>query len=110
MNLQQESQNGVVIVTPNGRLDISSAKLVEDSLIGIIERGHVRLVLDLSQLDYISSAGLRTLLVVAKRVEGAKGKIGLAALKPNVREVLEVGGFDRIFAIHADRAAALAAV
>ena len=110
MNLQQESQNGVVIVTPNGRLDISSAKLVEDSLTGIIDRGHTRLVLDLSQLDYISSAGLRTLLVVAKRVEAAKGKIALAALKPNVREVLEVGGFDRIFAIHPDRAAAQAAV
>ena len=85
MNLQQESQNGVIVVTPNGRLDISSAKLVEDSLIGIIERG-------------------------PKRVEGAKGKIALAALRPNVREVLEVGGFDRIFAIHPDRAAALAAV
>ncbi|MCC7272687.1 MAG: STAS domain-containing protein [Alphaproteobacteria bacterium] len=110
MNLQQESQNGVIIVTPAGRLDISSAKLVEDSLIGIIERGNSRLVLDLSQLDYISSAGLRTLLVVAKRVETAKGKIALAGLKPNVREVLEVGGFDRIFAIHADRSAALAAV
>ena len=110
MDLNQETQGDVVIVTPAGRLDVTTAKSVEDSLLGIISGGKTKLVLDFSRLDYLSSAGLRTLLVVGKRAENAMGKLVLCSVKPGVREVLVVGGFDRIFTIHPDRAAAVAAL
>jgi len=110
MELNQETEGGVVVVTPTGRLDVASAKSVEESLLGIINGGKTKLVLDFSRLDYLSSAGLRTLLVVGKRAENALGKVVLCAVKPGVREVLVVGGFDRIFKIHPDRAAAIAAL
>ena len=64
----------------------------------------------MSGLDYISSAGLRVLLVMAKKVQQAKGKVALYGLVPNVREVFAVSGFDTIFSIQPDSAAALAAV
>ncbi|MGE0724646.1 MAG: STAS domain-containing protein [Alphaproteobacteria bacterium] len=110
MDLKQESEGGVVIVTPVGRLDVASAKSVEGSLLEIVNSGKTKVVLDLSELDYLSSAGLRTLLVVGKRAESALGKVVLCSVRPGVREVLAVGGFDRIFAIHPDRAAAVAAL
>lgn len=76
----------------------------------MLSGGTPHLAIDLSQLDYISSAGLRVLLVVAKKVQQAKGKVVLFGLGPNVREVFSISGFDKIFAIRDDAAAALAAV
>lgn len=72
--------------------------------------GTPHLAIDMSKLEYISSAGLRVLLVVAKKVQQAKGKMVLFGLVPNVREVFSVSGFDRIYAIQSDTASALAAV
>src|SRR6266542_2680092 len=68
------------------------------------------LAVDMSGLDYISSAGLRVLLVMAKKVQQAKGKVALFGLVPNVREVFSVSGFDTIFSIQPDSATAVAAV
>jgi anti-anti-sigma factor len=64
----------------------------------------------MSKLEYISSAGLRVLLVVAKKVQQAKGKVVLFGLVPNVREVFSISGFDQIFTIEPDADAAVAAV
>ena len=70
---------------------------------GLIGDGAPRLAVDLSKLEYISSAGLRVLLVVAKKVQQAKGKVVLFGLAPNVREVFSISGFDQIFSIRARR-------
>ena len=67
-------------------------------------------LIDLSGVDYISSAGLRVLLVLAKKVQQQKGKVALGGLVANVREVFAVSGFDSIFAIEPDTDAAIAAV
>ena len=69
-----------------------------------------RVILDLSGLEYISSAGLRVLLIVAKKVQQAQGKVALCGLTPNVREIFAISGFDAIFSIQPDAAAAIAAV
>jgi stage II sporulation protein AA (anti-sigma F factor antagonist) len=61
-------------------------------------------------LSYISSAGLRVLLVVAKKVQQQHGKVALFGLSANVREVFTISGFDTIFSITADSGAALAVV
>ena len=69
-----------------------------------------RLAIDMSDLAYISSAGLRALLVVAKKVQQAKGKLALGGLGANVREVFDATGFNTIFAIEGDLAGAVVAV
>lgn len=109
MEFAEERAGNVVIVRLAGRLDSAAAPAAEASFARLIGDGAARLAVDLSALQYVSSAGLRVLLVVAKKVQQAEGKVVLFALPPNVREVFATTGFDRIFAIAADAAGAVAA-
>src|SRR4249920_1843769 len=110
MKFAQERAGDVVIVRMVGRLDSSTAQPAEDNFARLIGDGSARLAVDLSDLEYISSAGLRVLLVVAKKVQQANGKVVLFGLVPSVREVFSISGFDQIFSIEPDAAAAVAAV
>ncbi len=110
MEFAQEQAGDVVIVTMAGRLDSSSAQPAEERLTHVLSDGARRLAIDMAKLEYISSAGLRVLLLVAKQAQQAKGKVVLFGLLPNVREVFAISGFDRIFSIASDAAAAVAAM
>lgn len=110
MEFAQEQAGEVAIVKLAGRLDSSAAPGAEESFTQVLRGGALHLAIDMSKLEYISSAGLRVLLVVAKKVQLGKGKMVLFALAPNVREVFSVSGFDKIFAIQPDAAAAVASV
>ena len=96
------------IVTIAGRLDGTGAPEVEAHCRALMEGGDVRQLLDLAEVEYISSAGLRSLLVVAKQIKAAGGVLVLCCLTPMVREVMEISGFDKILTLSADRDAALA--
>ena len=109
MEIATRTHNDVTLVTVVGSLDSNSSPKAQQTLDGILSDGARKLVVDLTALDYISSAGLRVLLVVAKRVQQASGKVVLFGLVPNVREIFAVSGFDRIFTVAEDAAAALAA-
>lgn len=109
MEFAQEQAGDVVIVKLSGRLDSGTAQPAEESFARVLGSGTPHLAIDMSKLDYISSAGLRVLLVVAKKVQQAKGKVVLFALVPNVREVFSISGFDKIFSIQTDAEAAVAA-
>lgn len=110
MEFAQEQAGDVLIAKLAGRLDSSSAQSAEESFARLLGSAAPHLAIDLSKLEYISSAGLRILLVVAKKVQQAHGKVVLFGLGPNVREVFTISGFDKIFAIQDDVAAAVAAV
>jgi len=112
MEFAQDRVGEVAIVKLAGRLDSSTAQPAEENLTQMLGSGTPRLAIDMSRLEYISSAGLRVLLVVAKKVQQAQGKMVLFGLVPNVREVFSVSGFDKILATqsHADAGAAVAAV
>ncbi|MCP3967507.1 MAG: STAS domain-containing protein [Lentisphaerae bacterium] len=99
MDITQQEQNGVVEMAMAGRLDAVSAVEADKEFGKVLDAGHDRLLIELSQLDYISSAGLRVLLVVAKRIQQNGGKVVLCALTPNVKEVFEISGFSSIFKI-----------
>lgn len=109
MEFAHEQSGDVVIVKLAGRLDSVAAQPAEESFAQVLANGAPRLAIDMSKLEYISSAGLRVLLVMAKKVQQAKGKVVLFGLAANVREVFSISGFDRIFAIQSDAASALAA-
>ena len=110
MEIAQEQDGDVVIVRLSGRLDSSAAPAAEERLSAALAGAPPRLAVDMSGLDYISSAGLRVLLVVAKKVQQQKGKLALGGLVANVREVFAVSALDTIFTIEADPASAVAAV
>lgn len=110
MEIAETKHNDVVILGVTGRLDASSAGALERKMLGLIDAGTRRLVVDARDLDYISSAGLRVLLVAAKRLKAVNGTVALAALKGHIKEVFDIAGFSSVFPIHPDREAALAAL
>jgi len=110
MQTVESKNDGVVTLALTGRLDASNASALEERVLALINSGERRIVFDLAQLDYISSAGLRVLLVAAKRLGAADGQLALAGLRDSVREVFEIAGFSSIFQILPDAQAANAAL
>jgi stage II sporulation protein AA (anti-sigma F factor antagonist) len=109
MDIVRDKDGDVAIFRLSGRLDSNAAASAEADL-GAAVTGTPRLAIDLSGLDYISSAGLRVILVLARKVQQAAGKMALYGLQPSVRQVFTVSGFDTIISIQPDAAAALAQV
>jgi anti-anti-sigma factor len=107
MDISESKSAGTLVMTPNGRLDTASAPAFHERLVGCIDAGETSVLLDLAHVDYISSAGLRSLLTAAKRLQAGDGRFAVCALTDNVREVFQVSGFDTIIEIHPDRATAL---
>ncbi len=108
MDIQEQRQGDVMILQPVGRLDSLSCREFETRLLAALDESKT-VVVDCAVLDYISSAGLRVLLVAAKHNRTSGGRLALAALRENVREVFEISGFSAIFALHPTVAAAVAA-
>ena len=97
MRITQNLENGLVNVKVEGRLDATSSIEAQKELERILDADSSKMLVDLSGLEYISSAGLRVLLVVAKKMQQKGGKIVLAALTPNVKEVFEAYAVDEEF-------------
>jgi anti-anti-sigma factor len=84
---------------PMGRLDGSNAAVHEKALRELLVDDVHSVNIDLSELDYISSAGLRVLLMTAKAAKAKGGKVVLNAPKPAILEVIKISGFDRILEV-----------
>lgn len=108
MEIEETSSGGVLILRPRGRLDAVSAPHLQASAQGHLDAGTTSLVLDLENVDYVSSAGLRAVLVAAKGLQGAGGKLVVCSLRGIVQEVFGMSGFDQIIETAPDQAAALA--
>jgi anti-anti-sigma factor len=99
-----------VLVGVSGRLDMTSAGTLEHKLESVIDGGQRRLAIDVSGLDYLSSAGLRALLVAAKRLQEVGGKLALIGLHGTVKDVLELAGLANVFPAFASETELLAAL
>ncbi len=97
MDIRQVKQGDTVVVAPSGRIDSTTSDAVEKALIAVLDAGERKLVVDFSRVDYISSAGLRVLLVAAKRLSGGRGSFELANLGESVRQVFDLAGFLPLF-------------
>jgi anti-anti-sigma factor len=86
----------------SGRMDAITATEFTTQLEGWINEGLKSFTIDCSQLDYISSAGLRAILIIAKKVRGLEGELQLAALQESVQTVFEISGFNKIIPIFAN--------
>jgi serine/threonine-protein kinase RsbW len=105
-----ETHAGVAIAVTDGRLDFGAAAAFQGELERLFapEAGFAAVIVDCCALDYVSSAGLRAFLLAARAAQRTGKSFALCAVKPAVREVLELSGFNRIISVQADRAAALA--
>ncbi len=93
MEITEERRENILILRVIGRLDATTSKTMEERLLSIIDSGEGRLVIELSQLDYISSAGLRVFLLAAKRMGNTNGRMILCSLKDAVKQVFDIAGF-----------------
>jgi len=108
MQLSQETAQNVTIITPEGRLDAQTAAAFEAQALAIVTEGAHRLLIDGTKLDYMSSAGLRALLAVTKKVRSLSGSIGLCHLQPQLKEIIEIAGFQSLIPVYPDRTTAVA--
>jgi len=98
----------IVTVGLKGRLDAATSKSVEDQLLQLIEQGERRMVMDFGELHYISSVGLRVLILVAKRLKQVNGRIVMCSLSDQIKEVFAIAGFGSLFAVFDTRDQAVA--
>jgi anti-anti-sigma factor len=91
------SHGEAIVIAVGGRVDAETAPQFEAHILELIAGGHLRLVIDLGDLDYINSSGLRALLVAGKRLKSQGGRLLLAAPRELVRQVLQISGFSNMF-------------
>ncbi len=100
MEITEKTMNDVEIVFLNGRLDAYNSNLVEKKLDELINSGKIKMVADLSGVEYISSSGLRVMLSSLKKLNKLGGTLKLSSLQPYVREIFEIAGFTQLFQIY----------
>ena len=110
MDLREDIAGEVTVLEVKGRIDSTTAPVLGEKLTGALATPQRRLVLDLRQLEYISSAGFRVLLLAAKRAEEAGSRFVLCSVSGKVRQLFDLGGFLDLFAISVSRAEAITAV
>ena len=100
MSVTSHQRGDVMIVTPQNRFDTNSAPEVERILMEHIERGERKILLDLSQISYISSIGLRVILKAVMTMSRAGGRVVLSGGNDHVRTVLQLSGA-MVMSLHA---------
>lgn len=109
MDIQEETRGSLVVLATSGRVDGFTSPDLEKRISDVIERGNHRVLLDCENMEYISSAGLRVVLVSAKKCQKEGGKLAICALQPSCKSVMEVSGFLNMLEYHETRDDALAA-
>lgn len=99
MHIEREQAGGDVLLKVAGRLDTPNAKPFETELMDVIATTDGAILVNLAGVDYVSSSGLRALLVAGKAMRNAKRRLSLAALQPQIREVFDISGFTALFEI-----------
>ncbi|ADH70647.1 MULTISPECIES: STAS domain-containing protein [Nocardiopsis] len=102
LKISSRSQQDVAVVTVGGEIDLYTAPQLRDELIGALEDGARRLVVDMSRVEFCDSTGISVLLSAMKRSRDKDGDLELVAPRPAVTKVLEVTGLDAVFVIHPD--------
>jgi anti-sigma B factor antagonist/stage II sporulation protein AA (anti-sigma F factor antagonist) len=110
VELHEGSVGEVTVLEVKGRVDSTTAQAFGDRLAGTFQATGQRLVLDLRQLEYISSAGFRMLLLAGKRAEETGSRFVLCGLSGKVRQLFDLGGFLDLFPICGSREEGIAAL
>ena len=109
MEIDHEVNSGVWLVALRGRFDAPSAPEAERKLRALLEEGMDRVVLDMSEVEYISSGGLRVIIMLTKALERISGEMKLCGLSPFVSEVFKITNLAKRFDICSTRDEAVTA-
>ncbi len=101
-SLYLEKRGATSILCIKGRVDAASSAQIHEKIMDEIEKGNRQLVIDFSDVSYISSAGLRVLIYASKAMSKAEGSLSLCSLDANIMKIFEISGLARMFKIGAD--------
>lgn len=108
MQIEVTQSQGVAVVVPSGDLDMGATDQVRQVLTELIEKGQLRLVMDLAGVAYIDSSGLGALVAAMKQAKAAGGNLKLCALQDDVRSIFEMTRLIKVLSVHATRQEAVA--
>jgi anti-anti-sigma factor len=96
IHVKEEAKGDVLVLRMQGRLDAVSSPTAERQVFDFINNGQHKLLFDFAGVDYLSSAGMRMLLSVTKKLKTLSGKLVLCSVTTNVMDVLKMSGFDHV--------------
>lgn len=110
MDVLEERVSGVLVLAPDGRLDVAGAADLQLAAIRLVEAGERRVVVDLARASEVSGAALRVLLMLGKRLAGLGGALAVCGMAEEARRALEVAGLGEAIQVASTRTEALAGV
>lgn len=107
MTVHISKENGVVIVSVKGKLGAVTVPEFNNKMEDVLAESERYLVINLGELEYISSAGLRSILVLSQKLKNNNGKLVISDLKNPVKEIFEISGFASMLQICESEGAAM---
>ena len=101
LRITEKKEEGKIILEMEGRIDTNTGKELQAKILNCFQKS-LHLILDMEQVDYVSSAGLRTLLIGEKTAKAKNGSMLIVHVQPGVREVFAMSGFNRVLQIAED--------
>jgi anti-anti-sigma factor len=97
----RQTDGGITVVAPTGRLDVAGAPALKDAISGVDKNGAPKVVIDMEGVSFVDSTGLGSVISALKEIRGRQGELRLAAPNQQVRVVLELTTLDRVFPYYA---------
>jgi len=91
---------GQIVLDISGEVDVLTAPLLKDAIIGQVTKGASQIIINLEAVDYLDSTGLGTLIGGLKRTREAKTRLSIAGMNSRIRRLFDITGIDKIFVIH----------
>lgn len=99
MEINEIQIGSVIVLRAKGKLDANLSKILEKKAVEYISQGQIKLLLNLNDISYVNSAGLRMLLSIKKQVKSLGGKLVVCGLSTEVMEIMKICGFDHVLEI-----------
>lgn len=100
MEYELQQKSDVAILSLRGEVDVSQATVLRDKLLEIINQGNGRLLVDMSQVEYIDSSGLSVLVAAHRKCQGKGGMMGLVNPQKPVQQVFQLTRMDKLFNVY----------
>jgi len=110
VEIGERRQGGIVILSPVGRIDNDTSAAFQSKLLATVAAGGGDVLVDLAKVEYLSSAGLRALMMGAKQTKASNGRLAVAELKPVVKEIFAISRFSYVVEVFGTLAEALQAL
>jgi anti-anti-sigma factor len=110
MEISEDRQGDVIVLNPTGRINNDTSPVFQTRLVGCVGSAAANVLVDLSRVEYISSAGLRALMIASRQSKATGGRLAVAALTPVVNEIFTISHFGLVVQVFATRAEAIAAL